>query len=111
LEIEQMGTAPEIVALTTAREASDDARALEVLSDRRSLGGNILFGLLIFAVAASAPVLKRVGVFGTELFAMVGFEFALLAAVVLGAEVYRLRRRVSALAYLLLQRERKDHEP
>ena len=100
-----MSATPEIVAVTTAREASDRARTLEALSDRRSLGERIVLGLLIFAVAVSGPVLKRSGVFGADVFAMLGFQFALLIAVVLGAEVYHMRRRVKAITYLLSQRE------
>jgi len=44
---------------------------------------------------------------GPAAFAVLGFEFAFLVAVALGAEVYRLRRQVKAITYLLLQRERE----
>ena len=104
-----MGIAPEIVAVATARDASDRNRALEALSDQRSLGERILFGLLIFAVGASMVVLARVGVLDQEPLAIVALQAAILGAVALAIEVYHLRRRVKALTYLLLQRER--HEP
>ena len=108
MEIKKMSTVPAIVAVTTAREASDHTRALDVLSDRRSLGAHIVLGLLIFVAAASGTVLLRSGVFQTETFATFGVTFALVVAVVLGTQVYHLRRRVKALTYLLLQRERME---
>ena len=104
-----MGATPEIVALTTARDASEHARALEAAADERSLAKRVVPALLFAAVLLAVLLLGRAGVF--EAGSMVGFGAALLVAVTLGAEVYHLRRRVKALTYLVLERERQTLEP
>src|SRR5258708_3795266 len=110
MEIKQMVT-PEIVAVTTAREAADRNRALGALSDQRSLGESIFFGLLLFAAAAPRPLLLHPRVVRAGAFAMLGVELCILVAVGVGAEGYHLRRRVKAITLLLLQRDRAHHEP
>jgi hypothetical protein len=105
-----MPTVPDIVAISAAREALDHGRALEALSDQRSMGERVFLALAVLGCSAFAVLLGRVGFLDHEPLAVAAFAFAILATVLVGAEVVYLRRRVKALTNLVLQQERKVQE-
>ena len=100
---------PELVAATIAYEAANRARAMEALSDTKPIRYRILVAVLFFVVFAAGVIVVRFGIIDIGL--AIGFEIALLVAVVLGVEVLYLRRRVSLLTHLVSEQERSTNEP
>lgn len=107
MDTEKSAAVPEILAVASAREAADRARALDALSDKRSPGQRMVFALVIAAVGASPFVMRRLGVSDPDSF-IIGYVG--LFAAIFALEVYHLRRRLKAITYLLLQHERKGNE-
>jgi hypothetical protein len=65
--------------------------------------------VLFFVVFAAGVIVVRFGIIDIGL--AIGFEIALLVAVVLGVEVLYLRRRVRLLTLLVSEQERSTNEP
>ena len=106
-----MRSVPEIVAIDAARSASDRAWALAALADYRSIRERLLLALAIFVCGASSSFVTSFGISAERAFAVSLFSFIALIALLLGVEVYHLRRRVKALTHLVLRRERNAVEP
>jgi hypothetical protein len=100
---------PELVAATIAYEAASRARAREALIDTKPIRYRILVAVLFFVVFAAGVIVVRFGIIDIGL--AIGFEMALLVAVVLGVEVLYLRRRVRLLTHLVSEQERSTNEP
>ena len=101
-----MDAVPEIIAVSTAREVTDRARAMEALSDKWSLGARLFLVLLIFVMCTAPIVLGRLGVVEPNTQAMnviMAFAYVVVVIVLLSMEIYYLRRRFKAIAYLLLE--------
>lgn len=105
-----MNAAPEIVAVSAAREVTDHARAMEALSDNWPFSVRFGFALLCGSVGFISMIFRKLGIDAQpEVFA--AFAFAVLVGIMLGIEIYYLRRRVTAITYLLLEQERKSNRP
>jgi hypothetical protein len=100
---------PELVAATIAYEAASRARAREALTDTKPIRYRVLVAVLFFVVFAAGVIVIRFGIIDIGL--AIGFEMALLVAVVLGVEVLYLRRRVRLLTHLVSEQERSTNEP
>jgi uncharacterized membrane protein len=107
-----MDAAPEIVAVSAAREVTDRARAMEALSDKRPVGAQLGCWFL-FVVVGFTPLISRrlLGIDGQALDVIMVSAFAALVIILLALEIYYLRRRVTAITYLLLEQERKSNRP
>jgi hypothetical protein len=104
-----MDAAPEIVAVSAAREVTDRARAMEALSDYRPLPTRLGFAVLIFVMFfSSSRIIEWLGIADQAAYVIIAFAFTASIMILLGTEIYYLRRRVKAITYLLLERERKD---
>jgi hypothetical protein len=103
--------APEIVAITAAREVSDRERALAALSPKWSLAERMVGGLVPMAVFFAGFLIVKYELIDIGSGVLLAFLTMLALATVLWLEVFRLRRRLNAVTYLLLQRERPNNEP
>jgi hypothetical protein len=103
--------APDIVAITAVRDLSDRTRALETLSSEISLRERVAGVLVLFAGFAAIYLNDRYHVVDIELSVLAAFLAIFGVTVVFSMAVFHLRRQVKALTYLVLQRERENHEP
>ena len=107
----QTPTAPDIVVIEAVRELSDRTRALEALSTHWSIRERLIGVAIVWAGMAALFLNEKYHLVDVPI--TVGVVILLILAVAAGAwtEVSRLRRKVEALTYLLLQRERASNEP
>jgi len=103
-----MDAAPEIVAVSAAREVTDRARAMEALSDKPSDRSRLVFGLFIFvAMFGGSFIVNHIDAASDwKPYLAGGIVLLFMTPVVLYFEIRQLKRRVKALTYLLLQQER-----
>jgi hypothetical protein len=105
-----MDAAPEIVAVSAAREVKDHARAIEALSDK-PMSVRFGYALLCGSVGFIAMGLRKLVGIDVQPEVFAAFAFVVLFGILAGIEIYYLRRRVTAITYLLLEQERKNNRP
>ena len=107
-----MSTAPDMGVLAASREASDRASSLEVLSEGWPWSGRerLVIIVLILVVFASNVAAAHFRLPDEQALAVAIMGAVVLITAGFSIEIYRLRRRVEALTYLLLRHER-THEP
>jgi hypothetical protein len=110
MDMKQTSPAPDIVAITAVRDLSDRSRALEALSGDVPVRERVAPVLVLWAAFAAIYLNEKHHLVEIEVSVFVAFLAILAVATGLSMAMFHLRRQVKALTYLLLQREREDHD-
>ena len=103
--------APDIVAITAVRDLSDRTRALKALSSEWSLRERIAGVLILWAGFGAMYLAEKYHLVEIEPSVVLAFVLIFGVTVLLSMQLFHLHRQVKALTYLVLQRERANHEP
>ena len=111
MKTKQTTPAPDIVVISATRDISDRTAALDALYNEWSVRERVAAVLLLCATFGAAFFNEKYELLDIKTNVFVVFLLIFGTTVGLWLEVFRLRRRMKALTYLLLERERTRNEP